>query len=131
MKASPKVADKFASIGTLIAAMGCAGCFPALGSLAASLGLGFLAPYEGILISRLLPALAGIALGIHLYYWWQHRVRWRGLLSLLGPVVVLLTLYLIWRLGWSTYLFYAGLALMLAVSLLDIIKPPRRAQCQV
>jgi len=42
--------------------MGCAACFPALGSLAASLGLGFLASYEGVLINNILPAFALFAL---------------------------------------------------------------------
>jgi mercuric ion transport protein len=44
-----------ASLGTLISAMGCASCFPALGVLGASLGLGFLATYEGLFINKLFP----------------------------------------------------------------------------
>jgi mercuric ion transport protein len=54
--------DKTSSLGTLVAAMSCAGCFPALGSLGAALGLGVLGQYEGFLFRKLLPALAVLAL---------------------------------------------------------------------
>ncbi|MEJ8569693.1 organomercurial transporter MerC [Elongatibacter sediminis] len=126
---APKFAEKFAALGTVVAALGCAACFPALGALGASLGLGFLATHEGLLINKLLPVFAALALGFNLLYWWRHRVHWRGLLALLGPSAVLLTLYPLWRYGWSTYLFYAALALMLSVSILDVIKPPRPPTC--
>lgn len=131
MKAFPKVADKFASIGTLIAAMGCAGCFPALGSLAAALGLGFLSSYERLFITALLPGLAGLALCINIYYWWWHRIHWRGVLSITGPTVVLISLYPIWYVEWNSYLFYAGVILMLTMSTLDFVKPPGRSTCPI
>lgn len=125
----PKIAEKFSAISTIIAAMGCAACFPALGALASSLGLGFLSAYEGIMINKLLPVFAAITAVFNIVYWWQHRVHWRGLLSLLGPAAVLATLYPLWQYSWSSYLFYTGLVLMLAVSILDVVKPPRPKQC--
>jgi len=45
-----RAADKAGVVGAIVAAMGCAACFPALGSLAAALGLGFLSQYEGVFI---------------------------------------------------------------------------------
>jgi len=125
----PNITEQFAVLGTIITAMGCATCFPALGVLAASLGLGFLSAHEGILINKLLPIFAVAALIINLYYWWQHRVHWRGVLSLLGPTAVLLALYPLWNYDWSTQLFYAALALMFLVSVLDLVKPPRPPEC--
>ena len=130
MKKASKFSEKFAALGTIVAAMGCASCFPALGALAASLGLGFLSAYEGVFINKLLPFFAASVIVINLFYWWQHRVHWRGILSLFGPIAVLLTLYPLWKFGWSTYLFYSALALMIFVSVLDIIKPPRLIKCQ-
>jgi len=62
MNAISKFGAKIGSLGSVIAAMGCAGCFPALGSLAASLGLGFLASYEGLFINTLLPIFAALLL---------------------------------------------------------------------
>lgn len=122
--------DKTSSFGSLLAAMSCAGCFPALGSLGAAIGLGFLAQYEGILFHKLIPALAVLALFANCVAWYRHRVAFRGVLSIWGPVAVLVALFAFWQHAWSIYLFYAGLALMLFVSILDIVRPAQNSQCQ-
>jgi hypothetical protein len=57
-----RAADKTGVLGAILAAMGCAACFPALGSLAAALGLGFLSQYEGPFIRYVLPLFALIGL---------------------------------------------------------------------
>jgi mercuric ion transport protein len=119
--------DKTGSVGAIIAAMGCASCFPALGALGASMGLGFLAHYEGLFINTLLPVFAGIVLVTNLISWWSHRLWWRTLIGLVGPVMVLATFYLFWTDNWSTYMFYVGLVLMLAVSIWDIVSPPLKS----
>lgn len=121
-----QIIDKTGVLATFIAAFGCASCFPALGSLATSIGMGFLAQYEGILINTLLPIFASIVLIVNLVSLLNHKIWYRGLSGLLGPSMVLLTLYPLWSYGWSTYLFYAGLVLMLVVSIWDIISPPHR-----
>ena len=56
------VGDKTGALGTLVAAMGCAMCFPALASIGAALGLGFLSQWESLFLDVLLPLFAGIAL---------------------------------------------------------------------
>ena len=117
--------DKIGVGGVIIAALSCAACFPALGTLAAALGLGFLSQLEGVAINRLLPAFAGLALTVNAYGWYQHRIHWRGLLSVSGPIAILATLYPLWQYGWSTYLFYGALVLMLVVSFADQICPPK------
>ena len=70
-----RTADKAGVVGAIVAAMGCAACFPALGSLAAALGLGFLSQYEGVFIRYLLPLFAVIALAANLAGGMRHR-RW-------------------------------------------------------
>lgn len=115
--------DKFGAGGAIIAALSCAACFPALGALAAALGLGFLSQFEGMAINTLLPLFAAIALAVNCYGWFQHRSHGRGLLSVLGPLAILATLFPLWQFSWSTYLFYVGLILMLAVSIADLIRP--------
>ncbi len=116
--------DKTGAIGALTAAMGCASCFPALGSLGAALGLGFLAHYEGLFINTLLPVFAGIALAANLFAFFSHKIWYRTLAGITGPTMVLLTMYPLWAYDWSTYLLYAGIVLMLIVSLWDIFLPP-------
>lgn len=117
--------DKIGVGGVIVAALSCAACFPALGALAATLGLGFLSQFEGVAINTLLPAFVCLALLVNTYGWYQHRVHWRGLLSIAGPVAVLATLYPLWQYGWSTYLFYAALILMLAISVADLVRSPK------
>ncbi len=118
--------DKTGALGSLTAAMGCASCFPALGSLGAALGLGFLAQYEGIFINTLLPVFAAIALAANVSSGFSHKIWYRGLAGIAGPTMVLLTLYPLWTYHWSTYLLYVGIAMMLIVSIWDIISPPRK-----
>ena len=122
--------EKLGVGGVIIAALSCAACFPALGALAATLGLGFLSQFEGLAISTLLPAFATVALAVNMYGWYQHRIHWHGLLSVLGPMAILATLYPLWQYGWSTYLFYCALVLMLAVSVADL-KWPAKTWCAI
>jgi len=121
--------DKTSSFGALVAAMSCAGCFPALGSLGAALGLGFLAQYEGFMFRRLIPGLALLALLVNAWAWYRHRHLGRGLLAVAGPISVLAALLVFWSQDWSIYLFYVGITLMVAASILDLLRPVR-PQCQ-
>lgn len=124
-----RVIDKTSSFGALVAAMSCAGCFPALGSLGAALGLGFLAQYEGFMFRKLIPGLALLALLVNAWAWYRHRQFSRGLVSVVGPVAVLSALLLFWSRNWSIYLFYAGIALMLFASVLDLLRPIKANVC--
>ena len=123
MQIISRFVDKFGSVGALVAAMGCAACFPAFASLGASIGLGFLSAYEGVFINKLLPLFALIVLVSNLVAWVSHGDYIRLIWGLLGPLMVLATLYLFWTDNWSTYMFYTGLVLMLAVSIWNFISP--------
>ncbi len=126
MEMITRVADKSGALGSLVAAMGCAMCFPALASVASALGLGFLAQWESTFINTLLPAFAVIALAANALGWLAHRQWHRSLLGMVGPSLVLLTLYPLWKYSWSTYLLYTGLGLMLAIAAWDIYSPATR-----
>ncbi len=126
MQIISRLVDKVGSVGALVSAMGCAVCFPALASLGASIGLGFLSAYEGVFINKLLPLFALIVLVSNLVAWVSHRNYIRLIWGLLGPLMVLATLYLFWADNWSTYMFYTGLVLIIAVYIWDIISPPAK-----
>ncbi|GMR16883.1 MAG: organomercurial transporter MerC [Gammaproteobacteria bacterium] len=115
--------DKTGSLGVLTATLGCASCFPALGSFGAAIGLGFLHQYEGLFLNTLLPIFAVFALLANVYSYFNHKIWYRTLAGVAGPTMVLLTMYPLWAYDWSTYLLYAGIALMLIVSLWDIFSP--------
>lgn len=127
MKSISFLTDKAGSIGTFIAAAGCASCLPALGALGASLGLGFFAQFEGIFINTLLPVFAGIVLVTNLYSWYKHRIWYRGLLSIIGPSYVLIVLNFLWYPNeWQLIMFYAAIALMIIVSVWDVFSPTQK-----
>lgn len=126
-----KILDKVGSGGVWIAALSCTACFPALGSLASALGLGFLSHFEGIAVNTLLPIFATLVLIVNVYNWYKNQNHLRGALSVFGPIAVLLTLYPLWQYDWSTYLFYLGICLMVVMSILDIVKPIKEPTCQI
>src|SRR5579864_8881673 len=102
-----RVADKAGVVGVLIAAASCANCFPALTSLGAAAGIGFLNQYEGLIIRILLPLFAVLALVANGWGALQHR-RWtRTVSGLLGPLLVLTAVYVMrathQRTGWLLY----------------------------
>lgn len=77
-----RIADKTGALGSVVSAMGCAACFPALASFGAAIGLGFLSQYEGLFISRLLPLFAALAFLANALGWFSHRQWLRSLLGM-------------------------------------------------
>ena len=121
-----RLGDKTGSSGVLVSAMGCSMCFPAIASLGAALGLGFLSQWEGFFISTLLPLFAWLALLVNGLGWLSHKQWHRSLLGISGPTLLLLSLYPLFRYGWSTNVTYVAIALMVAVSLWDIFSPANK-----
>lgn len=129
MSVMTRVADKAGVLGSLVTAMGCATCFPALASLDAAIGLGFLSQYEGLFIRILLPVFASIALLAQVIAGRHHHQWRRTTLGVIGPVLVLAAVFVMRAFGHRTgWLLYPGLLLMIAVSIWDLLSPPRAAQ---
>jgi len=118
--------DKFSSLGAVLSAMGCAMCFPAIASLGGALGLSFLAQWEWTLIEVYLPAFAWIALVINALGYLSHKQILRSLLGMIGPVLLLLSLYPFFQYAWSTYVTYSALSIMVATSIFDFIYPANK-----
>lgn len=121
-----RIGDKSGALGALVSTLGCAMCFPALASIGAAVGLGFLAQWEGLFVNTLLPLFAGIALLANALGWLSHRQWQRSLIGIIGPSIVLLSLYPWFQYGWSTWTLYGGLALMLVVAAWDLLSPAHR-----
>jgi len=94
-----RIGDKAGSIGALVSAMGCAMCFPAIASLGAAIGMGFLSQWEGVFINTLLPLFAVLALAMNIL---------GSFIGSIGPILVLLSLYPWFQYGWSSYVTYTG-----------------------
>lgn len=121
-----RVADKAGSLGALVSAMGCAMCFPAIASIGAAVGMGFLSQWEWTFINTLLPLFAWLALIINGLGWFSHRQWHRSLLGMVGPTILLLSLYPWFKYAWSSYATYTGIGLMLGVSIWDLVSPANR-----
>lgn len=126
-----RTADKAGVMGAIIASIGCAACFPVLGSLGAAIGLGFLSQFEGTFIRYLLPLFALIGLVANLVSGLRHRQWPRMFLGIIGPLFVLAAAFLMSIFGIrAEWLLYPGLALMVVVSIWDLIAPPGRGRRQ-
>ncbi len=125
-----RIADKSGALGSVVSAMGCGACFPALASFGAAMGLGFLSQYEGLIITVLLPLFASLALLANALGWLKHRQWHRSVLGMIGPVIVLVATFRM-----AENLLYVGLALMVGVSIWDFVSPANRrcgpAGCEV
>lgn len=121
-----RIADKAGVLGVVVSSMGCAMCFPAIASLGAAIGLGFLQQYEGLFVSRVMPLFAALAFLANALGWLKHRQWHRTLLGVIGPAMVLLGGF--WLLGtaWMRPLVYSGIVLMIAVSIWDLAWPAHR-----
>jgi mercuric ion transport protein len=124
-----RTAEKAGVIGSIVSAMGCAACFPALASLGAAIGLGFLSRYEGTFIRYVLPFFALVALAANLAAGMRHRQWPRAILGLIGPALVFAAAVLMATFGVPTeWLLYPGLLLMIAMAVWDLISPPGRTR---
>ncbi|MDW2982450.1 organomercurial transporter MerC [Rhodanobacter sp. KK11] len=126
-----RLADKAGLIGSVVSAAACVNCFPALASLGAVIGLSALSPYEGLFVRILLPAFAAIALLANALGWLSHRQWPRAALGMLGPLLVLVAVFVMRASGHRTgWLLYPGLLLMVAVSVRDLLAPAPSASCR-
>lgn len=89
MRLFTRLADNTGILGSIVSAMSCASCFPAIASLGAAVGLGFLSQFEGVFITLLLPLFAGLALLANALGWFSHRQWRRTALGVIGPLLVL------------------------------------------
>ena len=121
-----RAADKAGALGSVVSAASCPACFPALASLGAAAGLGFLGEYEGLFLNTLLPLFAAVALVANAVGWFRHRQWHRSLLGMIGPAMVLAAMLLFFGHWWTARLLYTGLAFMVGVSLWELLSPANK-----
>jgi mercuric ion transport protein len=120
-----RIADKTGALGSVVSAMGCAACFPAIASFGAAIGWASTGIRRAV-HSILLPMFAGIALLANASLAQSSTVA-RRLLGMIGPaIVVLAAVSGCLATGRAAHLVYVGLALMVGVSVWDFISPAHR-----
>ena len=120
-----RLGDKAGSLGAVASAMGCAVCYPAIASIGAAIGLGFLSQWEGVLFRVVLPLSTVLVILANGLGWFAHRQWHRTALGMIGPVLVLIGRY-----SFIRGLVYLGLAAMLAVAIWDFVSPANR-RCSI
>lgn len=116
--------DRIGFGAVLLAGAGCALCFPALAGIGAAVGLGVLSQWEGVLVAVVIPIVAVLLIAINLIGHMRHR-RWRRTaLGLVGPILILTG-----ALAMREPYFYAGLTILLGVSVWDMISS-RNKRCE-
>lgn len=133
MAATSRAVDKTGVLGTLVASFGCVACFPALGSIGAALGLGFLGQFEGIAVRYVVPAFAALVLAANVAASRTHRSLARAAVGAIGPLLALAGAFGLMGVLGLTHgflparlargLFYVGLLMMIAVALWDLARP--------
>lgn len=127
-----RIVDKTSVIGAIGSAMACSACFPAIASVGAAMGLGFLTQYEGVSIHYLLPLFGGIGLLANLIGGLRHRQWSRMVLGMVGPILVMAAALIMVRLHRPTeWLLYPGLVLMVAVAVWDLVRPPGKPRPEI
>ena len=128
------ILDKTGVLGTVVSGLSCAMCFPALASIGAAVGLGFLSRWEGLFVHALIPAFLVIAFLANGLGWFAHHQWQRSALGCVGPVVALLgdqgmTQHFL-SAEVARILFYTGLVMMVIIAIWDMFRPAHK-RCAV
>ena len=125
-----RILDKTGVLGTIVSGASCAVCFPALASIGAAVGLGFLSRWEGLFVHVLIPIFLLIALLANALGWFAHRQWHRAALGSAGPLIALFADLGMTRhflpVEFARVLFYAGIALMAIISIWDMLNPAHK-----
>ena len=129
-----RILDKTGVLGTVVSGLSCAMCFPALASIGAAIGLGFLSRWEGLFVHALIAAFLVIAFLAHGLGWFALRQWQRSALGCVGPVVALLgdqgmTQHFL-SAEVARILFYTGLVMMVIIAIWDMFRPAHK-RCAV
>lgn len=109
--------DKLGAVGVIVSALACPFCFPALATIGAALGLGFLSQWEGLFVTVWLPVFAWVVLVSNGLNCFRGRSWYLCLIGMAGPLLLLFSLYY-W---WNTVLIYVSLTLIICVTVIDLI----------
>lgn len=117
--------EKVGSIGSFIAALACLACFPILAVVGASLGLGVLQPFEGVvfLVFRILVLLALVG---NVLVYLNHKSLLPLSVGVASPLAIFFAIYI----HWNPIVLYTGLTGLLASSVLNYMANRRCPSCK-
>lgn len=117
--------DKAGAIGAFLAAGSCPACFPLLAVVGSTLGLGFLRPYEGVMMvifqGLVLMALVGNILSFR-----SHRRIVPLVIGVTSPILIFFVFYVYF----SPILLNIGLFGLLAAAVMNFMAKRRCPSCK-
>ncbi len=129
-----RILDKTGVLGTIVSGLSCTMCFPALASIGAAVGLGFLSRWEGFFVHILIPVFLVIILLANSLGWFAHHQWQRSLLEDIGPVIALFgdqgMVQHFLPVEMARILLYAGLVFMVMIAIWDMVSPAHK-RCPV
>lgn len=119
--------DKLGGVGVVVTAMACPACWPLFAAAGSALGLGILAPWEGIMMNYVFPPLVVLSMAGSYFSFRFHR-KWLPLAcGVLSGLLILFGFYA----GWYLTLMYIGIFGLLASAVLSYFANRKQAQlCQ-
>lgn len=128
MQMKAKFLDKVGAIGavfSLIAAAGCPACFPLLGIIGATFGLGFLRPYEGILM-HVFQGFVFLSLIGNVIAYLSHRKIYALLIGVISPLMIFFAFYVYF----DYRIIYAGMLGLLVTAVVNYIERRKCKRCK-
>ena len=116
--------DKFGPVGTFIVAASCPGCWPLFIPIGSALGLGFLQPYEGIMMNIVFPIFVLLTLLGSFLGYRSHNTVYPLAVTGVSVFLILIGFYG----GWHLMLMYIGIIGVLVGSILGIVA---KKQCNI
>lgn len=105
-------------------ALACPVCWPLFAGVGGTLGLGILAPWEGIMMNYVFPPFVVVALIGTVLSYRNHRQVIPLILGVLSGSLILFGFYV----GWQLMLMYIGIFGLLAASVLSYLANKQQAK---
>ncbi len=123
-----KFLDKFGALGavfSLIAATGCPACFPLLGIIGATLGLGFLRPYEGVIV-YVFQGFVLLSLIGNIIAYLSHRKIYGLLIGVISPLII----FFAFHIYFDYRLIYIGLFGLFIAAVVNYVENRKCKTCK-
>lgn len=119
--------DKVGGVGVLLTAMACPACWPLFAAAGSALGLGILAPWEGIMMNYVFLPLVVLSMVGSYFSFRFHRKSLPLICGMLSGLLILFGFYA----GWYLTLMYIGIFGLLASAILSYLANRSQARlCQ-
>jgi len=118
--------DKVGAVGALLITPSCPACFPFIAAIGSAVGLGFLRPYEGILIYAF-QALVLIALIGNLLAYRKHKKLIPLIVGIVSPGLIFFAFYIYF----FEPIIYLGLFGMIVSGMLNFIENRKCTVCSL